>query len=79
MKNKIIGGISILVLIAVTLANVNITLSENKQISNLNLENIEAQAGWGEDIWGYLNCPGTGVACGWPQPGNVQYQLMRPF
>ncbi|GBU08817.1 hypothetical protein AwDysgo_21480 [Bacteroidales bacterium] len=72
MKKKIFGSIAVLAFAAIVAFNVGLTKSDDNLLSDVNFENVEAQA-WGESILGYLACPGVGYACAWPTYGNVQY------
>jgi len=59
MKKKILGGIAVLVIVAVAVWNVNLS-SQTKGMSNIMLANVEALAGESSDG----SCKWKQVSCG---------------
>ncbi len=73
MKKKILGGLAIFTFAAITMMNINISVTSNsKKALDVNLENVEAHADL-EYIIGAFRCPGHGNACASAYGGNIQW------
>jgi len=75
MKKKILGGLAVFVIAAITMININVSLvlsSESKNTMDVNFTNVEAQADL-KYIVGSFRCPCYGYSCSLAYGGNNQW------